>query len=210
LNSRAVYIIGGAGAGKSTFTGSLVEAMGLTYGPLEALHSLQNAKALVTLRGHGLFDGVGEALGLYLGVHRESFPGTDGLDRASSPVGKDWLELWSSAGQLPSFILSEGATLATRPFLTALNQHTDLLLVHLHAHDEIIEERFRKRGSNQDARFVLNTITRSRNLLDHMQKLDAWTMSVDTGDDEAWAMATDICLDHLVGNYRHEGQRRWL
>lgn len=185
--TNSVYIIGGAGSGKSTFTAALLERMGGQLGPLEALHSLPNKKATVTLRGQRLGDG------LYLGLMRDKFPGTDGLDRASSPVGADWL----ANAELPSFIIGEGATLTTRPFLEALHAHTDLLLVHLFADDMIVDLRFLQRGSQQAWSWVTNTVTRARNMHDHIQKLGAWTMEVDTADPEQWDAGLGICWNHL-------------
>ena len=37
---RSVYVIGGAGAGKSTFTSRLIDGLGVEYGPLEDLLGL--------------------------------------------------------------------------------------------------------------------------------------------------------------------------
>lgn len=184
--TRSVYIIGGAGAGKSTFTGHLLE--GVEFGPLEDLLSLRNAKALVTLRGHRLpYDGV------YLGCMRDEFPGSDGLDRASSPVGEAWLQ----KGDLPRFIISEGATLATRRFITSLHEHTELLLLHLHVDPMIVDLRFWKRGSSQKDSFVLNTETRSANLLRDMNKIGVFNMSIDTANLRDWDLALDLCRTHL-------------
>ena len=183
--TRSVYIIGGAGTGKSTFTAELLK--GHAWGPLEDLYALRNRKALVTLRGHRL-----SVDGLYLGVHRDSFPGSDGLDRASSPTAVAWL----AAGNLPSWIIGEGATLATRPFLTALAGCTDLLILHLTVDPFIADLRFAARGSNQNPGFVENTVTRSANLANHLRDV-AEVVTVDTGDEEQWAAALSAVRRHL-------------
>lgn len=190
---RSVYIIGGAGSGKSTFTSDLLDATGCQMGPLRELHQKPNRKATVTLRGHGMIGEFGE--GLYLGVMRDEFPGSDGLDRASSPVGAEWLE--KTIGQEPPVIIGEGATLATRPFLTALHENTDLLLVHLYVDPVIADIRFLQRGSAQPESFVKNTVTRSHNLLLAMNKLGVKCWEVDSGDRAEWAQALQICQDHL-------------
>ena len=73
--TQAVYIIGGAGTGKSTVTQALLDLLDRPLGPLEDLYSKANSRGtVITLRGHQM----GED-GLYLGCMRDSFPGTDGL-----------------------------------------------------------------------------------------------------------------------------------
>lgn len=184
LMTRSVYIIGGAGTGKSTFMKQLL--LGEPLGPLEDLCSLANKGGnIVTLRGHRVFHN-----GMYLGVMRKEFPGSDGLDRASSPTGERWLE----DGDLPDLIISEGATLATRRFLNALNLHTNLLLVHLTVDPEIAMMRFKQRGSDQAPSFVTNTVTRSANLV---RDIDTLTLTIDSDDSFEWINAIDICRSHL-------------
>lgn len=191
--TRSVYIIGGAGSGKSTFTADLLD--GLEFSPPQNLHKTPNARgSIVTLRGHELPHGWSNA-GLYLGLMREFYPGTDGLDRASSIAGEEWLQ--NGGAEDYSFIVSEGATLATRRFMTALDVHTELLLVHLFAEPEVIEKRFAERGSTQDPGFVKNTVTRSRNLLEYVNGLGAVCLSVDTANTTQWDLAQDLCRSHL-------------
>lgn len=187
--TKSVYIIGSAGAGKSTFTQHLLDNLGAQLGPLIDLHSLRNAKALVTLRGHRFVSSAGE--GIYLGCMRDEFPGTDGLDRASSPVGAQWL----NEGDVPPILVAEGATLATRRFLNALNEHTDLLLVHLVVEEFVRELRFLERGSTQDERFVQNTVTRSANLFNDIP--GCWKLQIDTAYPDKWDTALGECLSHL-------------
>lgn len=184
-----MYILGGAGAGKSTFTAELVELLGAEYGPLEELAALPNKKNIVTLRGHRL---AGD--GMYLGVKRDSFPGTDGLDRATSPVGEHWLR---ESGNLPAYIVAEGATLATTRFLTALEDCTDFLLLHLHVDPAEAERRFAQRGSNQAASFVEATRTRSANRAREAADRGTTVLTVNTGDPPSWELALDLAAHHL-------------
>lgn len=185
--TRSVYVLGGAGTGKSTFTTELLAELP-EPGPLTDLHMKPNRKARVTLRGHPVGDGV------YLGVLRDWHPGTDGLDRASSQTGVEWLERYD----LPRWILAEGATLATRPFLAALHAHTELLLVHLHASLDTRLARFAARGTAQDPSFVRATETRSANRLREAQ-IAGWSwLSIDTGDPEAWEIGLDLAGRHLT------------
>ena len=48
---KAVYVLGGAGTGKSTFTARVVEMLQAQFGPLKDLHAKENKKNVVTLRG---------------------------------------------------------------------------------------------------------------------------------------------------------------
>lgn len=189
--NKSVYIVGGAGTGKSTFTGQLLHCIGEELGPLQDLHSKPNSRGtMITLRGHRIGGD-----GLYLGCMRDSFPGTDGLDRVSYIPGEEWLELGHHKEF--GFVVGEGATLAVRRFITKMHEHTDLLLVHLAAEDFVKELRFLERGSNQDPKFVLATETRSRNLLEDMAKAGVACWDVDTADPAEWQQALDVTLNHL-------------
>jgi hypothetical protein len=192
--TKAIYIIGGAGTGKSTFMNQLFEKVGLEHMELEDFHSKPNKKAVVTLRGHRVVSQDNQR-GLYIGLLRDQFPGTDGLDRATSPTGKEWLELGKHKEF--NFLIGEGNTLGTRPFLTALHEHTELLLVHLEAEEFVRELRFLERGSKQSMMFVLGTATRSANLLADMQKIGVRSLLVDSADPESWDFGLEVCRVHL-------------
>jgi len=185
--TRSVYIIGGAGTGKSTLMGELLE--GHTLGSLEDLHSKPNSRGtVITLRGHQV-----DSDGMYLGCMRDSFPGTDGLDRVSYIPGEEWLE----TSILPSWIIAEGATLAARRFIRVLHATTDLLLVHLVADEFVVELRCMERGSKQDEKFVTGTTTRSFNLAHDMSKEGVQVWTVDTASPEECRQAGDIIREHL-------------
>jgi gluconate kinase len=198
---KAVYVLGGAGTGKSTFTAAVVEALGAEFGPLKDLHAKENKKNVVTLRGHDLITPYGG--GLYLGRMREQFPGTDGLDRASSPAGVEWLTMVSLGLADPvRFVLAEGATLATSTFLDALRGNSDLLVFHLTASPEETRERFIMRGSSQDPKFVAATVTRSRNRAEELRRAGAQVLDVDTEDSDATSAAVTLAFHHLTGEAR--------
>ena len=189
--TRSVYVIGGAGAGKSTFMERLIGDRMILMGPLEDLHSAPNSRGtIITLRGHRFPDD-----GVYLGLMRDNFPGTDGLDRVSSVAGVPWLRL----GMAPAWVIGEGATLANRPFLTALSEETDLLLIHLRCDDAVKVARFQERGSSQDPKFVAATVTKSANLLNEMTKAGVKTIDADTNDYRDWDFALDAAAGHLWG-----------
>lgn len=187
--TRSVYIVGGAGTGKSTFTQEILDASNRSMGPLEDLHSKPNSRGtMITLRGHTVgLDG------MYLGCMRDEFPGTDGLDRVSYIPGEEWL----ATALLPDWILAEGATLAARRFIYALDVTTDLLLVHLTTDEMIKEIRLQQRGSGQDEKFIAATATRSSNLALEMAKAGVRVWEADTGDPAEWEQAVEIVCDHL-------------
>lgn len=189
---KSLYVFGGAGSGKSTFVQNLLEEAGLAVGKLHELYALPNKKNVVTLRGHEL-QGRG-APGLYLGIMRDKFPGTDGLDRASSPVGEAWLD---SEDWRPPFLISEGSTLATRRFLTALHRKSDLLALHLWADPEVVQDRFQLRGSEQEPSWVAATVTRSANLAQFCTGQGLKVLNVDSGDDFGLEIIFEKGLRHL-------------
>lgn len=198
--TQAVYVIGGAGTGKSTFTAALIERLGVALGPLEDLHSKRNAKALVTLRGHRMYepgDPQQGYSGLYLGVMRDEFPGSDGLDRATSPTGEEWLNMDSLGSHLPNMILAEGATLATRRFLYALNQSTDLLVIALECDPVIHDLRLLARGAGQVSSFVLSTVTKTENLVRDLLMQAAPVLTVQSDKPEDWGAALLEAENHL-------------
>jgi hypothetical protein len=184
--TRSLYIIGGAGTGKSTFMAEVLDRLGAELGPLENLHALQVHKNLVTLRGHRFQDGV------YLGVMRDSFPGADGLDRVSGMTGEKWL----ADAPLPRRIVGEGLTLATRRFLSMLNTRTDLVVMHLVADPEVTASRCRERGSEQKETFVTGTATRMANLAAWCRETGITTCTFDSSAYDEW----DICLDLAVAH----------
>lgn len=187
----SVYIIGGAGVGKSTFTRQLLENQAaLPLGEQIDLHAKPNAKVVVTLRGHVTRDS-----GIYLGKWRASFPGTDGLDRASSPTGEEWLD--TGMHKRFRYIVGEGATLATERFLTALHRNTDLLLVHLVCDPVVKAERIAERGSEQKESFVLGTATRSLNATAKLRAAGATILGIETSSLLDWEIGLDICRNHL-------------
>lgn len=192
----SVYIIGGAGSGKSTFMHQLLEEVAARpLGPLTDLHERRNAKALVALRGHQVPVPGSRKPGIYLGKMRDSHPGTDGLDRASHQVGIDWLECGGHRNY--RYVLAEGFVLATRGFLAALDEHTDLLLVSLWVGPEERDRRFKERGSTQSENFVKSTTTAAFNRTREQEERAGRVLRVDTSDDLAWDMALDIAGLHL-------------
>lgn len=157
MTTRSVYVMGGAGTGKSTWMGQLLEQLHVTLSEQQVVHSKMlysphhQRDYRVDLIGHRWEQGV------YLGVMRENFPGADGLVRTTGPVAREWLTL----GNLPPIIVGEGLLLSSRPFLRALADATDLTVVHLTIPEELRLERVRSRGHAFDEVWSRQTVSRA-------------------------------------------------
>ena len=196
MTTKAVYVIGGAGTGKSTFTAELLSRIGHPEagpGGLLDLYSKPNSRGtVITLRGHQITDTRGRE-GLYLGCMRDEFPGTDGLDRVSYIPGEEWL----TVADLPPFIVGEGATLSVRRFLFALDVFTDLLVVHLTTDELVKDIRLFQRGAGQDEKFIKATATRAENLARDLQKQGVSVAEAETSEAYDWVIALDTAVAHL-------------
>lgn len=193
--TRSLYLMGPAGAGKSTFMQGLLDELP-PLGPLVDLHSKRNPRARVTLRGHAIGR---KGDGWYLGCYRGRFPGSDGLDRVTSPVGEEWLK----TATLPEVLVGEGSTLATRRFLSALHETTDLQVAYLYADPEVLYQRVVRRAEElgtdpQERRFVIATATRSANLVAWLRKQGVSVLPVDTSDRRAVEISQDLCVQRLA------------
>lgn len=163
--TRSVYIIGAAGSGKSTLTEHLIDTqLGWSLGEPETLHRSLVATHRVRFRGQRLYDAGEDEIGVYFGVRRAEFPGTDACDKVCGPVAREWLR----ETELPPVLIGEGLRFTTRPFLTALSEVSDLTIVHLVASEEELERRTLGRGSVHSDTFVTSTATRARNIAKFM------------------------------------------
>lgn len=193
--TQSVYLLGGAGTGKSTFMAALLARMNLEHGPLEDIHAITGGHGKpVTLRGHGIRNE--DVSGYYLGVLRDGpFPGTDALERISHGAGAAWLR----EGWLPPIIVGEGATLGVRPFMYALNDMTSLLTLAFYCDPLLHDVRLMNRGGEQATTFVDGTTTRTRNMARDLEARGGVVHWVDSGDPEDWESALDKAETHLLG-----------
>jgi hypothetical protein len=99
----------------------------------------------------------GRVLGVELGVPRPSFPGTDALAMDIGPRAFTFL-----TGQCVPFAFGEGSRLATRPFLGGLvAAGVRLTFVSLNASQELLDARWRARGSKQNPSWRKGAATRA-------------------------------------------------
>lgn len=183
---RSVYVVGGTGSGKSTFVGSVLA--GLDLGPVEELHSIRNTNSRPTLRGHRLPRG-----GVYLGLMRDEYPGTDGLANTTHRVGAEWLTLDHGF----EWIIGEGNTLGKSSFLQPLHQYTDLLLVHLETDEFIRDIWLHGRGAQVSQKFSGYTASSARNRAAEMRAVQCQVVELDASDPEQVEQTLHVVRQHL-------------
>lgn len=133
--TRATYIIGGPGSGKSTLMAQMLE--GWTVGPYQKWTSREMFGHYLSGRGHGA----------YLGHLRPEYPGTDALSLSVAPQALLWLESLPLLGL--DHVYGEGTRLSHMGFLSALAAQADLTVVHLDVDPEEAARRRAGRGGKQ-------------------------------------------------------------
>lgn len=187
---RMVYVMGSMGSGKSTFTAELLRRLGAELGPLAELEEGTNARgSRIRLRGHHA-DGL-----VYLGKMRETHPGQDGLDRATTILVEPWLR----SERAPEAILTEGRLFLNERCMNAFAEHTEMLVVHLHAEEWVLDLRFAERGTNQTWPAVKTTITLAERWSTWAEYRGLPVVSTDTAEPYEWETAQQRALDHLLG-----------
>jgi hypothetical protein len=154
-----LYIAGPPGVGKSTL------ARELTAGWDRIVHT--HAPVPHVVLRHPV---TGLKAGLELGVPRPAFSGTDALSMSIGPAALDFM--LSRTSTVP-FALGEGSRLATRPFLGGLvHAGVRLTFVSLSASQDVLDYRWRARGSKQNPSWRKGAATRAERMFEWAKETD--------------------------------------
>jgi len=163
--TRAVYVLGGPGSGKSTTVRTILDGVRLLPAePVDARHRL--------LVGQRFASGSG----LYLGKRGGKFPGTDRLSMAAAPEAIRW----AASAPLPDVVVGEGARLGTFDFLHALAARSDLLVVLLRCDPDVLAARYAQRGSAQNDAWVRGRFKAAENAAGRLREAGVGVVSIDT------------------------------
>lgn len=162
--TKALYVIGAPGVGKSTALLHLFPCMKGSAAHAVPEYPLLKLTAL----------GPGTAM---LGVWRNDFPGTDGLSMAVLPQAVEWARC---APALPKILIGEGQRLANLRFLVELHDRPDveLTVVYLYAKAEEMTKRRAHRTQNQQ--WVKAASTRAFNVMRQCDEYGITTMPLNT------------------------------
>lgn len=180
--TRALYLIGEPGVGKSTAVSHLTSHL-----PLTDAHTLDPAAPL--LKGRTWPGGV------VLGGAHPTFPGTDRLSMAVAPQASQW----AATSNLPPIVIAEGQRLAIATFFAALQARTgDLTVIHLTATPDTTQQRRDRRGSPQNPQWVRGARTKASNAARAARAAGAQVVDVDVSDLSPAAEAATII--HIWNN----------
>lgn len=152
MASRGVYLYGPPAAGKSTLMGALLSRY--EWGATETVHK--------KVKGHLLWE-AGIPAGIYLGVKRRPFPGTDALAMDALTDARAMARMpW------PVPLFGEGARLANFDFAQELAAGGNRMLwVLVDLTDDALEARHAQRS--QKRAWVAAQVTKSRNLASRLE-----------------------------------------
>lgn len=172
--TRALYLVGPPGVGKSSVTERLLSPW--------LLSTPKRLQGL--LWGEWLVDGDGP-FGVYLGQHRPTFSGTDALGMAVQPDAIRWVEddvvpmcLDPYRDGSAQRVIGEGARLGNAAFLTVLAKHADLTVIYLSAPQEVLDERCERRGSTQSVSWRKGAGTRALRTAERCEEAGVRVVSV--------------------------------
>ena len=196
---RSVYVIGGAGSGKSTFAADVLTHLGVDPGETVELYrgpgGGKDAFRQRRIRGHLLKAG-GDTRGTYVGVLRPEFPGTDGLDKVILPVAVRWVTNEPIPG---SYLLAEGLRLGNVEFLSTLAAQSELHVFHLTVDPIVADLRYAARKSTQPDQFIHASRTRAAKLAVDLRAAGIRVEDYDTTDLTHWDERTQRAARYLNG-----------
>lgn len=147
---RVIAIGGIPGSGKSTLMKKIIE----TLSPTEKYNSY---KLVPYLQKNSIY-----ILGKY--EEGEVFSGTDRMSMAVQPEAIKFLD----SLEKDSIILFEGDRLFTSSFLEHCIDKYELDIVYLKVDNEVREERYKQRGSDQNKTWIQGRETKINNILTNM------------------------------------------
>ena len=185
--TRAVYVIGPPGVGKSTLMEGLLADYVRSL-PVKVPSPPRTTSLVFEPMAYRGFDDYAVSLG----YRRKQFSGTDALGMSVNPQAVAWAEQFATDWDE---VWGEGARLANKAFLLALDRHTDLTVVELLAPWDVLTERCARRGSAQTESWRRGAATRAHNLSSELMMRGVRVHSVEATD-----CASDVLDDteHLL------------
>lgn len=187
MMTRAVYLIGPPGVGKTT-------VMTMLLSPYQLLAPLR-VTGYTPLWVEPLLDD-GRHVGYHLGKTRASFGGTDALSMGVNTAAVRW----AREAPLPELVAGEGQRLANARFLGTLADRPDVTLtvIHLSAPTAVLDARCAARGSKQKRAWRQGAATRAANLAGALTEAGHRVEFIDAEDDPhkiaariAWRVGVD-------------------
>lgn len=157
--TATLYVVGPPAVGKSTLVSALLERY-VSAGPVDVGHPPLVVEHLRLVADSAQPDGV------YLGIRRDEFPGTDALSMGVLPHAEEWAQ----HAALPPLIVGEGDRLAHERFLAPLAERGQLVIVYLAASPKILAARRLERGSQQNETWATGRATRARNVAEAAER----------------------------------------
>lgn len=152
-DSNLVYFFGPPGCGKSTLMAELTKNC--------------ERSAVASRLPHDVLFRDGNLVGVELGRRRAAFSGTDALSMSIQPKAVSWIGL-----RPHGLVLGEGARLATVGFMDAAEAAGYRVTpFYLEASEELLAQRRRQRGSQQNETWMRGAATRAANLADRIGAL---------------------------------------
>lgn len=188
---KAVYVIGGSGTGKSTFVEEALGAEAEFSPQYQVALGYDSAQRKAPLVGHRVRTSRGEVT--YLGVHRDQYPGLDGVSRLAY-LG---FNAWAVAG-LDKAVIAEGRVLLNKRTLSLFNTAADLLVVHLVPAPEVQAAWLEARGYAPEPAKVREATTRAANMARYVEEEEGGdVLRLDTADSDERTAAILAVRSHL-------------